>query len=144
MGTYVRNGYRIDAPSPWFSTDPAVAPEVEGLSLSGPPGGPLFFFVDRLSGPPLQEIHRRWRDARLGLPEQLTLAGAPCEATPFETGYSHAQATGALAVVPHGGARLGIFFGHAGPFRTCTEIAAHQALVGFLRSVRAAASQESS
>ena len=90
--------------------------------------------MDRLSGPPLQEIHRRWRDARLGLPEQLTLAGAPCEATPFETGYSHAQATGALAVVPHGGARLGIFFGHAGPFRTCTEIAAHPALAPLLAS----------
>lgn len=134
MGIYVRDGYRIDAPSPWFSTDPAVAPEVERLSLSGPPGGPLFFFVDHLSAPPLQEVHRRWRDARLGLPERVVLAGAPREATPFESGYSHARATGVLAVVPHAGARIGVFFGHAGPFRTCAEIAAHPALAPLLAS----------
>ncbi len=128
----------------WGTTFPAPRTFV---SLSGPPGGPLFFEV--ASAPPGASARVRatmaastWgRDPILEPGGTVEVNGVPRASFLFFSGRQNAATVGCVVEVPVGEATLCVVFGHGGAPGSLSDgaaVARHPSLRGLLASFSAA------
>jgi hypothetical protein len=117
------------------------------LSLSGPPGGPLFLVVKPLGRGPadmgaLENAVRREesREVAFGPRGTVRVGGTPRDAVLYFAGEKSAATAGCAVALPVGEENLLVLFGTQGTARSvtsCEQVASHPSLKRSLESFQA-------
>ena len=117
------------------------------VTMSGPPGGPLYFHVVLATGPDgieervQNEALKTYKDAVLGPKGVLEIGGVRRDAVLFFGGRQNASSVGCGALVPVGEASLLVVFGHGIHDRStvsdCATVARHPSFEHLLATFKA-------